>query len=153
MLRRTKTQTIGGKPLLSLPGRTVQVIECEFDDDERAFYKALEERTSVTINKFVRRGEVMKNYTSMLLLLLRLRQGQRLCPSLFVVWTALIHIYIACDHPSLISKDFTKDQEAIDMRPATTKEDGEGSDDGADELAAMMGKISVTPKCDICQAE
>ena len=75
MLRRTKGQQIDGKPLLNLPKRSVQVVECEFDAYERAFYKSLEDRTNVTLTKFVKQGAVQNNYTSVLVLLLRLRQG------------------------------------------------------------------------------
>lgn len=75
MLRRTKTQEIDGKPIIVLPPRTVDIIQCEFDDEERAFYQAVEARTSLAMNKFVEQGSVMSNYTSVLILLLRLRQG------------------------------------------------------------------------------
>ena len=75
MMRRTKNAIINGKPILHLPDRNVQVIECEFDQDERAFYDALASKVALTFNKYLRAGEVMKNYTSVLTLLLRLRQG------------------------------------------------------------------------------
>lgn len=75
MLRRTKDQTLDGKPLISLPPRTIEVVECIFDEDERAFYSAMEAKTSLTMNKFIAKGSVMQNYTSVLILLLRLRQG------------------------------------------------------------------------------
>ncbi len=66
MLRRTKDATIGafqamlddwltssedGKPILHLPGRCVQVVQCPFDAEERAFYDALEKHTSLRFNK------------------------------------------------------------------------------------------------------
>jgi SNF2 family DNA or RNA helicase len=76
MLRRTKDMTIDGAPLLKLPGRNVENVLCEFDEDERAFYSALEQKTNLTLNKFIKSGTVMSNYTSVLLLLLRLRQGK-----------------------------------------------------------------------------
>ena len=79
MLRRTKDQMLNGAPLISLPERTVEVITCQFDRDEREFYAALEARTSLSLNKFIERGEVMNNYTSILVLLLRLRQGMLAC--------------------------------------------------------------------------
>jgi len=75
MLRRTKATVINGKPILFLPERIIQTVECHFDDDERAFYQALADKVAITFNKFVRAGDVMKNYTSVLTLLLRLRQG------------------------------------------------------------------------------
>ncbi|KAG8736436.1 hypothetical protein FRC10_009318 [Ceratobasidium sp. 414] len=130
MLRRTKDMTIDGAPLISLPGRTVNTVYCEFDEDELAFYKALEQKTSLTLNKFVRAGTVMSNYTSVLLLLLRLRQ--------------------ACDHPSLVSKDFQKDVDAVESKPA--QKDDEEDNDLAD-LFQKMGVDKRITACAICQAE
>lgn len=83
MLRRLKDTMQDGVPLIQLPPRTVEVVECDFDGDERAFYAALEEKTTLTMNKFIKRGEVMSNYTQVMVLLLRLRQGvSSLGPSL-----------------------------------------------------------------------
>jgi SNF2 family DNA or RNA helicase len=76
MLRRLKDAIHDGAPLIQLPPRTIEVIECDFDEDERAFYTALEEKTTLTMNKFIKRGEVMSNYTQVMVLLLRLRQGE-----------------------------------------------------------------------------
>ncbi|KAF8607218.1 hypothetical protein BDV93DRAFT_435751 [Ceratobasidium sp. AG-I] len=130
MLRRTKDMTINGAPLIKLPGRAVETVLCEFDDDERAFYTALQEKTSLTLNKFIKAGTVMNNYTSVLLLLLRLRQ--------------------ACDHPSLVSKDFQKDADAVESKPA--KKDDEEDDELAD-LFQKMGVEKRVMACAICQAE
>ena len=49
--------------------------ECEFDDHEREFYEALSSKVELTFNKFMDQGTVMKQYTAILTLLLRLRQG------------------------------------------------------------------------------
>ncbi|KAF9990547.1 hypothetical protein BGZ75_001111 [Mortierella antarctica] len=91
-LRRTKTSKVDGKPILNLPDRNVDKVETQFSVDERAFYDALEQRTRDRFNAYVKAGTVMKNYSNILLLLLRLRQ--------------------ACCHPHLIN-DFDKvtDQE------------------------------------------
>ncbi|KAF9286692.1 hypothetical protein BGZ68_002645 [Mortierella alpina] len=91
-LRRTKTSKVDGKPILNLPARNVDKVETQFSVDERAFYDALEQRTRDRFNAYVKAGTVMKNYSNILLLLLRLRQ--------------------ACCHPHLIT-DFDKvtDQE------------------------------------------
>ncbi|CAE6486307.1 unnamed protein product [Rhizoctonia solani] len=132
MLRRTKDMTINGAPLLNLPGRNVQTVMCQFDEDELAFYKALEQKTELTLNKFIRAGTVMKNYTSVLLLLLRLRQ--------------------ACDHPSLVSKDFQKDADAVESRPAK-KDDEEEEEDALADLFQKMGVEKRTLNCAICQTE
>jgi SNF2 family DNA or RNA helicase len=65
-----------GAPLITLPSRTLEIVECDFDDDERDFYAALEAKTSLTMNKFIEQSGVMQNYTAVLVLLLRLRQGE-----------------------------------------------------------------------------
>ena len=65
MLRRTKDATIStspklelksadnidGKAILNLPGRTVSVVDCPFDDHERAFYSAVEEKMDAKLKK------------------------------------------------------------------------------------------------------
>ncbi|KAF9425039.1 hypothetical protein BGZ94_007886 [Podila epigama] len=83
-LRRTKTCKVDGKPILQLPDRNVEKVFIPFTDDERGFYAALENRTRERFNAYVRQGTVMKNYSNVLLLLLRLRQ--------------------ACCHPHLIKE-------------------------------------------------
>ena len=75
MLRRKKTDLLDGKPLLELPDRTVQIVTCEFSEEERAFYNKLENKIDEAMQAFIRSGDVMRNYTSVLVLLLRLRQG------------------------------------------------------------------------------
>ncbi|KAL1837336.1 hypothetical protein VTJ49DRAFT_3979 [Mycothermus thermophilus] len=94
MLRRTKTSTIDGEPILRLPPKTEHSQNIVFSDDERAFYRALESRSQVLFNKYVRAGTVGKNYSSILVLLLRLRQ--------------------ACCHPHLTEFDATAADAASD---------------------------------------
>ncbi|KAB5589431.1 SNF2 family DNA-dependent ATPase [Ceratobasidium theobromae] len=145
MLRRTKDMTIDGAPLLNLPGRQVDTVVCEFDEDERAFYTALEQKTELTLNKFIRAGTVMNNYTSVLLLLLRLRQGKSAASRLIY-----LNALLACDHPSLVSKDFQRDVDAVESKPAK-KDDSED-----DELADLFQKMGVDKRittCAICQTE
>ncbi|KAL7419356.1 hypothetical protein Q5752_006194 [Cryptotrichosporon argae] len=127
MLRRTKDATIDGKPILNLPGRTVEVVQCEFDQAERDFYSALEKRTALTFNKFLRDGTAMSSYTSVLTMLLRLRQ--------------------ACDHPTLVASKLATDAEALESKAAADA-------DEADELADMLGGLGVATgkKCEICYA-
>lgn len=52
----TLALTPDGKPILNLPARNVVIEQCAFDSDERAFYDALEQQTSMTISK-VRSGK------------------------------------------------------------------------------------------------
>ncbi|KAL8704575.1 MAG: hypothetical protein Q9201_002267 [Fulgogasparrea decipioides] len=85
LLRRNKKSTIDGHPILNLPERSTESQHAEFSDDEEAFYTALETQSQLQFNKYLRAGTVGRNYSNVLVLLLRLRQ--------------------ACCHPHLI-KDF-----------------------------------------------
>ncbi|TPX13914.1 uncharacterized protein E0L32_005614 [Thyridium curvatum] len=75
MLRRMKNSQIDGKPILNLPPKTEEVKHVVFSDDEQGFYKALETKAQLQFNKYVRAGTVGKNYSNILVLLLRLRQA------------------------------------------------------------------------------
>ncbi|KAK4155315.1 P-loop containing nucleoside triphosphate hydrolase protein [Chaetomidium leptoderma] len=75
MLRRMKNSMIDGKPLVALPPKTENSEEVTFSDDERQFYQDLETRSQVQFNKYLRAGTVGKNYSNILVLLLRLRQA------------------------------------------------------------------------------
>ena len=91
MLRRTKKSEYRGKPILVLPERTTEVEHAAFNKDEDELYKALESKTAVQFNKYLKAGTVGRSYTAILVLLLRLRQ--------------------ACCHPHLI-KDFSVSEAA-----------------------------------------
>ena len=91
MLRRTKKSMYRGKPILVLPERTTEVQHAVFNNDEDELYKALETKTAVQFNKYLKAGTVGRSYTAILVLLLRLRQ--------------------ACCHPHLI-KDFSVSEAA-----------------------------------------
>jgi hypothetical protein len=45
-----------GKAILNLPKRTLELVTCTFDDDEKAFYDALAQQTELTFNKVSRGG-------------------------------------------------------------------------------------------------
>lgn len=75
LLRRTKKSQIDGRPILNLPERTTNACHANFDDDEAAFYSALESRTQLQFNKYLKAGTVGRNYSNILVLLLRLRQA------------------------------------------------------------------------------
>ncbi|RFU32429.1 hypothetical protein B7463_g3913, partial [Scytalidium lignicola] len=74
LLRRTKTSLIDGKPIIILPPKTEEITHVVFSDDEQAYYNALETKTQLQFNKYMKAGTVGKNYTNILVLLLRLRQ-------------------------------------------------------------------------------
>lgn len=74
LLRRTKTSRIDGKPIITLPPKTEEIQHVVFSDDEQAYYNSLESRTQLQFNKYMKAGTVGKNYSNILVLLLRLRQ-------------------------------------------------------------------------------
>lgn len=94
LLRRTKKSKIDGAPILSLPERTTNTQHAVFSNDEMEFYRALETRTQLQFNKYLKAGTVGRNYSNVLVLLLRLRQ--------------------ACCHPHLI-KDFGMSSGGVDV--------------------------------------
>jgi SNF2 family DNA or RNA helicase len=97
LLRRSKISLIDGKPIITLPKKTEEIQHVVFDDDQKAFYSALETKTQLQFNRYMKANTVGKNYSNILVLLLRLRQ--------------------ACCHPHLIH-DFAEPAPAgvqIDM--------------------------------------
>ncbi len=86
LLRRTKDSKINGKPILNLKPRISERVHAAFSEDELEFYRSLENRTQLQFNRYLEAGTVGRNYSNILVLLLRLRQ--------------------ACCHPHLIS-DFS----------------------------------------------
>jgi SNF2 family DNA or RNA helicase len=148
MLRRRKTDMVNGKPLIELPERHLSIVPCDFDEDERQFYFALENKIDEAMKKFVKNNEVMKNYTNVMLLLLRLRQGESTITSTNLPFCILM-AGEACNHPSLVSKDYNTDREAIESRPAP-KDDQEDED-----LTTMFQQLVVSKgkKCQLCQDE
>jgi hypothetical protein len=49
-------------------------IYVKLSPDERQLYKAVEDRARIEINRYLREGVVMKNYSCILAMLVRLRQ-------------------------------------------------------------------------------
>ena len=123
MLRRTKTTIVNGKPILDLPARLVNVVECSFNQVEREFYNSVEQKVQSSLEQ-LQQGDINKAYTSVLVLLLRLRQ--------------------ACNHPALISKDYKGDREAVEPKSATQNEEG-------DDLADMLAGMGLGRTCTVCQ--
>ncbi|GJJ11146.1 hypothetical protein Clacol_005377 [Clathrus columnatus] len=129
MLRRLKDMEENGEPLVKLPPKTLEIVECSFDDDEREFYTSVETKALETMKKFEQDNAVMKNYSAILLLLLRLRQ--------------------ACNHPCLVSKDYKQDMDALESR-ATPKSTQEEADEG-DALADIFANLGIVKRCEVCQ--
>ncbi len=72
-LRRCKTDTLDGEPLVELPKRTFRTITLKFTSEERDIYAEIEKQAQQELDQFMDAGE--KSYTNMLLCLLRLRQA------------------------------------------------------------------------------
>ncbi|KAJ9105493.1 hypothetical protein QFC21_001864 [Naganishia friedmannii] len=122
MLRRTKDATIDGKPILNLPARKVEIVQCFFDPAERDFYDAFEKKQELTFNKFLKAGTALSNYTSVLTMLLRL---------------------------PLVTAALDQDKDAIDIRPAP-KDDEQEADDLALLLGGIGLEGGKQAKCDMC---
>ena len=91
--RRSKKATIDGRPILQLTERNVNMTHIDFSPDERIHYDYVNQTALARFNKYMKAGTVMKNYSSVLVLLLRLRQ--------------------ACLHPSLtLQEGDTPEEEA-----------------------------------------
>ncbi|KAL1413654.1 hypothetical protein Q8F55_001432 [Vanrija albida] len=74
MVRRNKDTEINGTRILNLPPKTTVMDPLAFTAEERAIYSALERRAQIRVNKFIKQGTLMKNYSVILVLLTRLRQ-------------------------------------------------------------------------------
>ncbi|KAF7289976.1 SNF2 superfamily protein [Mycena indigotica] len=101
LLRRMKTSMLDGQKLIELPEKTIDLVSLDFSPEERELYtqecfpiclfhfpdvdRQVETAQQAKFNKFLREGTVLKNYTSVLVLLLRLRQ--------------------LCSHPALIQEN------------------------------------------------
>ena len=138
MLRRTKKvlESVG----LKLPHRIVMDVSCSFDENERKFYQELSNRATATFNQISKvEGGIGKNYTSVLVLLLRLRQ--------------------ACDHPCLIDKSLLEDHDAIkltkdivDAGKKSSAVSNDEIDDIADSLFGLKFNKPTERKCSICMS-
>lgn len=94
-IRRLKTDTLNGKPIVNLPSRTVIVQKIKFSDEERKVYDAMHKDGKLIVCKYFRMNAVMKNYANVLVIIMRLRQ--------------------LCCHPKLCAKALEKLQKAMDV--------------------------------------
>lgn len=75
-LRRTKTQKLNGKPILTLPPRTDETRWLELDSVERRVYNILSMKASQYFEDLKGQGTetIMSNFVHLLEVILRLRQ-------------------------------------------------------------------------------
>ena len=122
--------------------REIVTMECDFDEAELEFYLRLQNRADQRLKQLAQERGGKTDYIGALVLLLRLRQ--------------------ACNHPQLVEMAINKDKDAITTGTSsnggsgtqTPKGPNKAGDDEMDNLAALMGGVSVETKhCDICQVE
>ena len=76
MLRRRKCDTFGGRPLLPLPPKHIEVLSGRFSEAEQTLYNKIEAHSKRTFMNLMRRnGGVQANYIHILALLTRMRQA------------------------------------------------------------------------------
>lgn len=100
MLRRTKKTTIDGEPILKLPPKIVSIETYDIGEDEREYYTYLENGAILQMNKYLTENTIAKNYSNILVMLLRLRQ--------------------ACCHPKIVERaHLLKEQATLTARSGT----------------------------------
>ncbi|TPX58926.1 hypothetical protein SpCBS45565_g07864 [Spizellomyces sp. 'palustris'] len=97
VLRRQKSTPWGpeGKPLVSLPPKTVETAYLDFTQEERDIYTALWSRSKTQFSAFVASGTVLSHWAHVFQMLTRLRQ--------------------CCLHPSLAMKGSSEEPEVSEL--------------------------------------
>lgn len=97
--------------------------------------------------QFLKAGTALSNYTSVLTMLLRLRQGCLIASDSRAILTGVP--LSACCHPALVTASLDQDKDAIDISTAPKSDEQD-----ADDLAALLGGIGLEgrkqAKCDMC---
>lgn len=75
LLRRTKNmKDVDGKPLVSLPPKEVIVEKLQLSSSEKRVYQSMLEDAENSVKEGLAKGDLLKNYTNILVHILRLRQ-------------------------------------------------------------------------------
>lgn len=100
--------------------------------------------------QFVKSGTANANYTSVLTLLLRLRQGRFIFR--VTCYGSLMSSIKACVHPSLVTKSLDTDVDAITDAVSKSSISAAPEKDEADELADLLGGLGVAKgkTCQMC---
>jgi hypothetical protein len=74
-LRRTKADRgPDGEPIVKLPSKTVMIRDVELTEEERLCYTVLNDAATEIVQKYRRRGELLRNYAHIFALMMRMRQ-------------------------------------------------------------------------------
>lgn len=106
-LRRTKDMKINGQSLVELPPKDVQIRPVELSHEERELYNSVETEGRKVVQNFINSGTVLNNYSSILQIILRLRQicdDASLCPSDVELLLSSLKIEDASCDPILLKK-------------------------------------------------
>ncbi|KAG9018867.1 hypothetical protein FRB90_008804 [Tulasnella sp. 427] len=121
LIRRKKDSMLDGRKLIELPPKEYFNPELALSQEESEIYTFLQARSRAIFNKFLRQGTVLKNYSQVLVLLLRLRQ--------------------CCVHPALIAQ-----YEDAFLQKGEIRENGEDAENVINELMraeAIKGPLWV----------
>ena len=127
MMRRLKCDRFGGRPLLSLPSKRVEVMMEPLTDEERRVYDALAHHARVQLSGYLEGGTLQANYMNVLSMLTRLRQ--------------------ACDSPELVMDAFTETDAASDVH-ASNDPQPEPTEVVIKRVESIMaGEVESCPIC------
>ena len=101
------------------------------------------------IEKLMASSKGNSSYFSVLLLLLRLRQGT--VKKFFCNKSLTCSFCKACNHPILVAKDYKKDMDAVDPKAVAKGQDDKDAD--GDDLATAFGQMGFIRKCQMCTTE
>ena len=73
-LRRTKSDQVNGRPLVSLPKKTIRLKKLTFTKEERQVYDVFFARFQEIIRKYARSNKLLSNYAHVFAMMMRLRQ-------------------------------------------------------------------------------
>nr|AAM13210.1 helicase-like transcription factor-like protein [Arabidopsis thaliana]AAP68241.1 At5g05130 [Arabidopsis thaliana] len=101
-LRRTKE-----KSLIGLPPKTVETCYVELSPEERQLYDHMEGEAKGVVQNLINNGSLMRNYSTVLSIILRLRQlcdDMSLCPPELRSFTTSTSVEDVTDKPELLQK-------------------------------------------------
>ncbi|PKA58989.1 Putative SWI/SNF-related matrix-associated actin-dependent regulator of chromatin subfamily A member 3-like 1 [Apostasia shenzhenica] len=106
-LRRMKESQNGSKRLVGLPPKTVETCLVELSSEEREQYEKIETEAKSTLREYINANTILRNYSTVLHIILRLRQicnSVALCPSDLKLLLSSDIIEDVSNNPDLLNK-------------------------------------------------